>query len=291
MTKFSQRIQPWLFITPYIVGTFVLIVLPALVTSVIAFTDYNALRTPEFTGLDNFRQMWESPIVRASIRNTMVFVMVAVPLRMLGALGLALLLQRKRRLFGLYRAMVYIPTIIPETAFGLLGLWIFNPVFGPLNQFLGVIGLPQPAWLTSSAGAQTAIILLLTLQLGEGFIVLLAGLQMIPRAVYEAAAVDGASDWQSFWQITLPLLTPWMMLLLFRDLLMSVQMTFAPSYVMTYGGPYYATTYVPLLIYELAFDLFELGIAAALLLIFYLIIGLLVLVVVRVIGVERSYES
>jgi len=114
-------------------------------------------------------------------------------------------------------------------------------------------------------------------QLGEGFVVLLAGLQNIPHSLYEAARVDGASAWQSFWRITLPLLLPWLLLLTFRDLIMSLQNTFTPTFIMTYGGPYYATTFIPLLIYEIAFDIFDFGLAAAVLVITYILLGLVAL--------------
>ena len=103
-------------------------------------------------------------------------------------------------------------------------------------------------------------------------IVTLTGLQSIPRALYEVARVDGANRWQCFWQITLPLLSPWLVLLVFRDLLVSLQATFTPTFVLTYGGPYYATTFVPLLVYELAFDFWDFGLAAAVLIFAYLLI-------------------
>jgi multiple sugar transport system permease protein len=112
--------------------------------------------------------------------------------------------------------------------------------------------------------------------IGEGFIVMLAGLQSIPRAYYESARVDGASSWQAFWRITFPLVLPWLLLLSFRDLIVSMQNTFTPSFVMTYGGPYYATTYAPLLIYELAFDFLDFGMAAAALLVTYVIILMII---------------
>jgi multiple sugar transport system permease protein len=163
-------------------------------------------------------------------------------------------------------------------------LWIFNPLYGPLNIILTWLGLPAPAWLVEPDTAVAAIIIMSLFQIGEGFVVLMAGLQTIPRSYYEAAKVDGASNWQSFWRITLPLILPWLLILSFRDLLVSLQNTFTPSFVMTYGGPYYATSFIPLLVYELAFDLFDFGMAAALLIIMYLLILLLVFGILNLIG-------
>jgi multiple sugar transport system permease protein len=255
-----------------------------LATTAVAFTDYNTMSTPTWNGLENFRSLIESPVVRISLRSSLIFLLTAVPLRLLAALLLALLLQQKRRFFGLHRAVVYLPTVIPEVAYALIWLWIFNPLYGPLNIILTWLGLPAPAWLVEPDTAVAAIIIMSLFQIGEGFVVLMAGLQTIPRSYYEAAKVDGASNWQSFWRITLPLILPWLLILSFRDLLVSLQNTFTPSFVMTYGGPYYATSFIPLLVYELAFDLFDFGMAAALLIIMYLLILLLVFGILNLIG-------
>ena len=198
------------------------------------------------------------------------------------------MLQHKERFFGLYRAAVYLPTIIPEAAYALIWLWIFNPVYGPLNLVLGALGLPTPAWLADPIMARFAIVILSVFQMGEGFVVLLVGLQSIPHAFYEAAAIDGATRAQRFWRITLPLITPWLLILLFRDLLVSLQNTFTSSYILTYGGPYYATTFMPLVVYELAFDYFEFGMAAALLLLVYVVTGILILAVLNVTGLNKE---
>ncbi|MCB8946179.1 MAG: sugar ABC transporter permease [Ardenticatenaceae bacterium] len=289
--KLSQYLLPntyhtqiRLFLLPYLIGSLILIALPALATAIIAFTEYSSLQTPVWNGLTNFRALMASPYVQISLRSSFLFLITAVPLRLLAALCLALLLQHKRRFFGLHRAAVYLPTVIPEVAYALIWLWLFNPLYGPLNLLLSWLGLPAPAWLVEPDTAVAAIVIMSLFQIGEGFIVLIASLQTIPRSYYEAAKVDGASSLQSFWHITLPLILPWLLMLTFRDLILSLQNTFTPSFVMTYGGPYYATTFVPLLIYELAFDFFDFGMAAALLVIMYLLILLLVIGILNLVG-------
>jgi len=265
----SYRRQIALFLTPYLLGTLVLVVLPALATVAVAFTDYQAIEPPTWVGLDNFRRLAETPLVRLALNNTLVFAGLAVPLRLLGALVLGLLLGGRRRGTGLYRAAVYLPTIIPEAAYALVWLWILNPVYGPLNLILGAFGLPQPDWLTGAGTARLAVVLMALLQIGEGFVVVLAARQNVPNALYEAAEVDGANRWQGFWRITLPLIVPWLLLLTCRDLVVSVQNTFTPSFVLDYGGPYYATTFLPLLIYEISFDFSDWGLASAILVVVY----------------------
>ena len=284
--KYQRQLQ--LMIGPYVWGTVFLVVIPAVATAVIAFTHYTTISPPTWVGLDNFRNLFTNRYALYSLFNSLFFVAFAVPLRLLSAFFFALLLQHKARFFGLYRTAVYVPTIIPEAAYALVWLWIFNPIYGPLNLLLETLGLPSPAWLTDPVLARFAIVILSVFQMGEGFIVLLVGLQSIPRALYEAAGIDGASRAQCFWRITLPLITPWLLILFFRDLLVSLQNTFTPSYILTYGGPYYATTFIPLVVYELAFDFFEFGLAAALLLLTYVVTGILILAVLNLTGLHKG---
>jgi len=275
-----------LFLLPFLLGSLLLIVLPALITVGVAFTRYNAIQPPVWVGLDNFRTLWNSPLARLSLRSSLQFIFLAVPLRVLGALALAMLLQPAGRLFGSLRAAVYLPTIIPEGAFALIFLWILNPLYGPLNAVLGGLGLPTPDWLLSPTTARLSFVLMALFTIGEGMVVLLVGLKTIPKIYYEVAKVDGAGAWQSFWRITLPLLTPWLLVLTFRDIVVSLQNTFTPSFVMTYGGPYYATTFIPLLLFELAFDLFDFGAAAAMMVVMYILTGLLVIGIINLVGLN-----
>lgn len=280
----SYRTQVRLFLLPYLLGMLLLVVIPAAATLFLAFTDYNTIQPPRWVGLEGFQRLWASPLVRLSLRNSLLFLWLAVPLRLLGALALALLLRPGRRAFNLFRPAVYLPTIIPEAAYALLWLWIFNPLYGPLNALLGWAGLPMPNWLVEPGSARLAFVIMAFIQLGEGFVVALVALQTIPAAYYESARVDGANRWQTFWRITLPLIAPWLLLLTFRDLVVSLQNTFTPSFIMTYGGPYYATTFLPLMIYELAFDFFEYGLAAGLLVVTFILTGLLVVGILNVVG-------
>jgi multiple sugar transport system permease protein len=284
----SYRTQLSLFLVPYLLGTLILVVLPALATVAVAFTKYNSVGAPQWVGLANFRELLYAPLVRQSLWNTFIFVILAVPTRIGTAFLLALLLRGRGRLPSLYRASVYLPTIIPEAAYALVWLWIFNPVSGPLNVLLTAIGLTPPDWLIAPTTARLAIVIMMAFQCGEGFLVLLAGLQQIPRSYYEAAMMEGANTWQTFRHITLPLIMPWLVVLTFRDMLVSVQMTFTPSFILTYGGPYYATTFIPLLIYELAFDFFDFGLAAALLVLLYLIMALMIAVILRLLNIEGA---
>jgi multiple sugar transport system permease protein len=278
------RAELRLMLAPFLGGMALLIGLPALLTLAIAFTDYDALALPAWVGLRNFDLAFHEELFRIAVGNSVLFMVLAVPLRLAGALALALLLKGRRRGSRLYRSAVYLPTVIPDVAYALIWLWIFNPVYGPLNKLLGLIGLPQPAWLVYSSTALPAIVIMSLFQIGEGFVVLLAGLQGVPRDLYDAAAVDGGGRWRMFRSITLPLLAPWLLLLTIRDMILSLQSTFTPAYLMTGGGPYYATLFLPLMIYEEAFDRFRFGLASAMMVLLFLGLGALLWLVHDLVG-------
>ena len=275
----SRRARITAFLSPYLLGTLLLIVLPAGLSFYIAFTRYNGVSNPVFVGWQNFQFLLTEPFFKIAFINSLTFTVWAVPLRILGALVMALLYNRPRRGTDLYRAAVYLPTIIPDAAYALTWTWILNPLYGPLNASLRTLGLPGPLWLADSTWALPAIVLVSLLQIGEGFVVLLAGLRHVPRVLYDSARVDGANRWQMFSSITLPLLSPWLVLLTVRDVVLSFQSTFTPAYIMTRGGPYYSTFFTPLLIYETAFDRLLFGPAAAITLVVFIFTVLIVVIV------------
>jgi multiple sugar transport system permease protein len=237
-----------------------------------AFVFYDALSPPTWAGLANFREILTDPadpLFKIALANSLYFVALAVPLRTLGALGLALWLNHQRRGVGLYRAAVYLPTIIPDVAYALIWMWIFNPLYGPVNLTLDALGLPTPGWLADGDTAKLVFVIMALFQVGEGFVVLLAGLQNIPPEYYASAAVDGANGWQTLRHLTLPLLAPWLLLLTVRDVILSFQTTFTANFIMTGGGPYYATLFLPMQIYIEAFDAFRFGPGAAMMLLMF----------------------
>jgi len=266
-----RRTQLFLFITPYLLGALLLVALPAGISFFIAFTRYDGLSAPTFVGWKNFQTLQLEPLFKVALINAIIFITQSIPLRVLGALGLALLLNNPKRGTSLYRAAVVLPTVIPDVAYALTWTWILNPLYGPLNASLRTLGLFAPPWLSDSAWSLPGLVLASLFPIGEGFILLLAGLRHIPREVQDAARVDGANRWQMFTFITLPLLAPWLLLLTIRDVVLSFQNTFTPATVMTGGGPYYSTFFTTQLIYETAFDLMDFGLASVMTLIVFLV--------------------
>ena len=210
---------------------------------------------------------------------------LTVPLRVVIALGLALLLNRPRRGVGLYRVAVYVPSVVPGVAYALAWLWIFNPRYGPLNPVLESLGLPTsgvarstaPPRCRRSASPRCS-------RSARRSSCCSRGSSDIPDDCYHAASLDGAGRGASLWHITLPLLAPWLLVLAIRDVIVSAQSTFTPALVMTGGGPYYATLFVPLLMYETAFDRLRFGQGAAMTVVVLAVVGVLVVLTYRVAG-------
>jgi multiple sugar transport system permease protein len=279
-----------LLLLPYLMGTFLLITIPLLLSLLLGFFTFDGLSAPVWAGWANFRDALREPFFKIALVNSMNFVYLAVPLRLLAALGLALLFSRPRPGTGIYRAMIYLPTVVPETAYALLWLWILNPLYGPLNQILRSLGFSPPAWLVNEKTALPALVMMTLFTIGEGFVILLAALKSTPREIYDAAWVDGGGHWQTFLHITLPLLKPWLMLLVVRDVILAFQTTFTPAYIMTGGGPYYATLFLPVLVFEEAFDRLRFGVGSVMVSLMVLFtLGLLILLFVMF--QEWGYEE
>jgi multiple sugar transport system permease protein len=280
--RLTERVEQSLLLLPYVAGALLLLVLPGLLTSYLAFTYFDGVSSPVWSGLRNFQVFTIDPFERIAVANSLYFTALAVPLRVLGALGLALLLRRPRRGVGLYRAAVFLPTVIPDVAYALVWLWIFNPLYGPVNLLLRAIGLPAPAWLASAETAKLVFVFMSFFQIGEGFVVLLAGLQSVPADYYDAAVVDGAGPLSLFRYVTLPLISPWLILLAFRDLILSFVYPFTPSLLMTGGEPYYSTLFLPLLAFRESFGSLRFGMGSAITLVTFATSLVLVLALVLI---------
>ncbi|MDQ3941311.1 MAG: sugar ABC transporter permease [Actinomycetota bacterium] len=248
---------------PYLGGLVLLIGIPAVAASVLAFTEYSGIQPPQFNGLENFTRLVNDPFFWNALRNSLIFVAFFVPLRVGGAAVAALLLHRRSGAAAMGRPIAYLPTVMPDVAYALLWLWVLNPLFGPLAAGIEALGLTSPGWLTNPWATRVAIAVMSAFQIGEGFIVALAARRALPSTIYEAASVDGASPWFTLTRITLPLMAPILGLLAFRDLILSFQLNFVPALIVTEGGPRLATTFLPLYIYRSAFTYFRLGYASA----------------------------
>lgn len=274
----SYKFRLRLLLLPYLLGILGLIVVPAMLSLSLAFFRYDGLSPPQWSGTLNFALAFTDELFALSVQNSLALVIIPVPLRVLGAFVLARLMQRGGRLLPWFRATVYLPSVVPMAAYALAWLWILNPIYGPLNLLLQSVGFDAPAWLVEPGWAKPALALMSLWQIGEGFLVSLAVLQDMPREIEDAACIDGAGTWALFRHVTLPLAAPILLLLMFRDAILTFQESFVSIMLMTQGGPYYATYTLPLFVYEQAFDLLSFGTASAALWVMYLLTGLIVFV-------------
>ncbi len=266
---------------PYLLGLMLLVVLPAAITLYLAGTEYSGIEAPRWTGIDNLTRMFGDDAFWRSLGNSAIYVLLAVPLRICAAVGFALLLHRRSVAHGGARVAAYLPTVVPDVAYALLWLWIFNPLYGPLAVAMTSLGLNSPDWLTDPWAARVGIAIMGAFQIGEAFVVALAVRRTIPDSLYEAAAIEGASPWYTSRRVTLPVMAPILTLLILRDVVFSFQANFVAAFIVTEGGPRYATTFLPLYVYQQGFGYFRLGYAAALSLAMFVITAVIIFVQYR----------
>jgi len=277
------RTQIIIMLAPFLIGLVVLVALPAAASLFVAFLNYSPLRptTFEWVGLKQFELLKDDPLFWTALWNSLIYTAISVPLRMAGALGLALFLEKRRKGIGVFRSAAYVPTIIPEVAYALMWLWIFNPLYGPLSQILKSFGGKEQALLLDPLGAKAALITMGAWQIGEGIVILLAALRDIPADLYDVSLVDGASFWRRLRTLVMPLIAPTFLLLTFRTTIVTLQDNFAPALLVTGdagapGGPYYATYFLPVKIYQDAFQDFQFSYGAAMIWVLYGISAILI---------------
>ena len=252
-----------MFASPWLIGFAVFFVYPVLASFYYSLCTYDAIRPPQFIGLENYRQLFfEDELFWKSLGNTIYMVVFGLPIGLLASLAIALLLNQKIKGIAFYRTAFYVPSITPVVATSILWLWLLNPEMGLINVALSKIGISGPAWLTDPAWAKPALILMSLWGAGGGMVIYLAALQDIPESLYEAASLDGATSTTQFWNITLPILTPVILFNLIIGLIGAFQY-FTQAYVMTAGGPQDSTTSYALHLFNRAFLDFKMGYASA----------------------------
>ncbi|WP_243767484.1 carbohydrate ABC transporter permease [Paenibacillus agricola] len=283
----------YVFISPWLFGFLVFSIMPIMVSLYLAFTKYDILSPPEWVGFDNFKEMFTAdPRYWKSVKATLIFVFVAVPLRLCFALVIAMLLNTKLRLLGFFRAAYYLPTLIGgSVAVAVMWRQLFGSE-GAFNSFLAaVFGVAEKvSWITQPSTAMVTLILLSVWQFGSSMLIFLAGLKQVPHELYEASTVDGANGRQKFISITLPLLTP----VIFFNLVMGVIngfKVFTEGLIVTGGGPLDTTLFYALYLYEKSFRYYEMGYGSAMAWVLLLTIGFLTAILFATSKKWVYYES
>jgi multiple sugar transport system permease protein len=274
----------YVFLIPWFAGLAVFTLGPMIFSLYLSFTNYSLLAAPQWVGLANYRRMFTSdPRYIHSLEVTLQYVAVSVPLKLVVALGVALLLNRERRGAGLYRSLFYIPSLLgTSVAVALVWRAIFGEG-GTLDSMLGAIGVhTSTIWTEDPSWALWTLVLLVVWQFGAPMVIFLAGLKQVPAHLYDAAAVDGAGWWRRFWSITVPMLSPVIFFNLVLELVGAFQ-AFTPAYIVSggSGGPADATLFYTLYMYMMGFQNFEFGYASAMAWVLLVIVGVVAALLFR----------
>ncbi|WP_305767394.1 carbohydrate ABC transporter permease [Candidatus Epulonipiscium viviparus] len=271
----KEHVAGVIFASPFIIGFLFFLIIPMLLSLYYSLCSYNILSPPKFIGLDNYIKIFtDDPKFLKSVGVTFYYAVMSVPLRLIFALAVALLLVKNSKMSGFYRAVFYLPSIIGgSVAVAVLWKRIFA-TDGVLNSLLNSIGLETSfAWLGNTSTAIWVLILLAVWQFGSSMLIFLASLKQIPHSLYEATLMDGATKSQTFFKVTLPLLTP----TIFFNLIMQTItgfLAFTQCYIITQGKPLDSTLFYAVYMYQQSFEFYNAGYAAALAWIMLLIIGL-----------------
>jgi multiple sugar transport system permease protein len=254
------------FLAPWFVGFFCFLLGPIIASFLLSFTDFDGLKQLNFQGAENYSRVLEDPQFFASLGVTIKFALISLPLGTVVAIALALVLNKKTFGISWFRTALYLPSVIPIVASSVVWIWIFKGDWLPdwlSDKF--------PGWLSDPNWALPALMIMSLWSLGNPMIIYLAGLQNIPKSLYEAAEIDGANEFDKLWHISLPLLSPTIFFNVVIGIIQVFQY-FVPAYVMTSGGPKNSTLFYSLYAYQVAFEDFQMGYASALSWILFVIV-------------------
>lgn len=271
----------FVFIAPWMIGFVTFTLYPVAASAYFSLTRYNVLQPPRWVGLANYVALFQDGLFGHSLLVTFLYAATSVPLHLVLAFGCALLLNARLPLMRVLRTIYYLPTVLPVAATSMLWLFLFLPEFGLINWLIqSVAGVTGPDWLGDPHWVLPALILMSLWSIGSAMVIFLAGLQAIPAELYEAADLDGAGVWTRARHITFPMVSPVVLLNLILGLIGASQ-TFVQVYIMTNGGPDYASYFYNLYLYQNAFEYFKMGLASAQAWVMFLIVLVLTAAVFR----------
>lgn len=285
-----ETLVAYLFLSPWLFGFIVFLAGPMLASLYFSFTEYKVIAPPRWIGLANYTRMLTDDLFFKSLDVSARYTLLSVPIGIAAALAIALLLHQPIIGRGIFRLIFYLPSIISGVAVATVFAWIFNYRFGVLNYLLSFVGIAGPNWLGHPRWALWAFVIMSLWGVGGNVVIFLAALQGVPKALYEAADLDGANDSQKFWNITLPLISPAILFVAITGIIYTFQ-TFTQAFVLTQGGPANATLFYLYYLYKNAFTWFEMGYASALAWVLFLIIITCTMLLLRTSNQWVYYEG
>lgn len=271
-----------LFALPVILGFIIFVMGPMITSGYFSLTNYTITGTPEWVGFDNYKNLFNNkdPFFYKSLLVTAIYVFLSVPIQIIASLLVAMVLNRDVKGQGIFRTIFYLPTIVPVAASSMIWIWLMDPNLGLLNSLLKAIGLPTSKWIFDEKTVIPSLIIMSLWTIGSTVIIFLAGLQGVPKQLYEAVEIDGGNSIHKFFNITIPMITPTLFFNLVMGFINGFQV-FTQAYVMTSGGPNNASLFYAFYLYKEAFTNFRMGNACALAWILFIIISLFTLIIFR----------
>lgn len=286
-----EDIKDFSFALPALILLIVFTYYPLIYSGYISMTDWNFIRPDRnFVGFDNYTWLFNRDMFYHSLKVTGIYTVLDVTITLSLGLAFAVLLDKTTKTYSFFRLVIFMPHYIAMVIAGIIFIWILNTNYGILNQTLQMFGIGRVQWLQTSWGAMFSVVMVSVWKsVGYAMIIFLAGLRGIPKEYYEASYIDGASKWNSFRFITLPLLSPITLFLLVTSVISSMKV-FQSIDIMTGGGPLNATKVIVYWIYDLAFQDFRVGRASALVVVFFIMIVLVVIIQMQVAKKKVHYE-
>ena len=280
-----------LFISPWIVGFACFGIYPIVMALYYSFCDYDVMRDAVWVGPLNYQDMVTDDVFWKAIWNTLIYAGFSVPLGLMLALVLAVLLNQPIAGRSFFRTFFYIPSIVPLVAVAMVWMWVFNGESGLMNYFLSLIGVTGPQWLADAAWTKPTLILSSVWQVGGAMVLFLAGLQDVPRSLYESAEIDGAGPGRQFWNITIPMVSPVLYFNLIIGIIGSLQEFVNPFVMLPNGGENRSALLLAVYIYQNAFEFNNMGYACAMAVVMFFLVLLLTWLATRAMGRHVYYAG
>jgi multiple sugar transport system permease protein len=280
-----------LFALPWILGVLLFQAYPMLASLYYSFTRYDIPKPPIWIGIDNYVNMFKDRLFPLALWNSVYIAVVGIPIQLAFSLICALLLNMKIKGQAVWRTVYVLPVLMPEVVLAILWRWILNPKVGVINSVLEQFGIAGPLWFASPDWSKPSMILMQTWAVGIMIILYLAALQGVPKEMYEAAEIDGASRWQRFWAVTMPMISPVTLFQLITSITWALQY-FAQAYIIggTAGSPQGSLMFYGLYLYQNAFAFLKMGYASALAWMLFFISVITSLIVLRVSNRYTYYD-
>lgn len=280
-----------LFAMPWIIGFFAFSVYPLVSSLYYSFTKFNAVTTPEWIGLDNYKDILRDPLVWKSLGNTLFMALISTPVTLCVALMLAVIVTKKFRGKGLARTVFFLPSVIPMVAGTMVWIWMFTPTYGLISQALGWFNINSPAWLLDARYTKWALVLMGTWNAGTSMLVCMAALQDVPQSYYESADIDGANALSKFFKITFPCIAHVIVYQAILSFINAFQYFQQVKIILTAnagvkggsgGGPENSILMYPLYLYQNGFEYFKMGKASAMAWVLFVVVAVLTVIMTRV---------